>query len=57
MDAFHSGYPKSDFASGPDRAYKLGIQIFACLIQDTSGNPYHAWLKEGSYGQFYPNTT
>ena len=52
-----SGYPWRNFASSPDRAYKLGIQVIACLFQDTSRNLYHAWVREGSNGQFYLNTT
>ena len=37
VNAIHrkeSGYPLRDFASRPDRAYKLEIQIMACLFQD-----------------------
>ena len=59
VDAFHrkeSGYPKRDFASRPDRAYKLEIQIRACLIQDLQiGIQMIAWVREGSYGKFYPH--
>ena len=61
VDAFHrkeSGYPKRDFASRPDRAYKLKIQIIVFLIQDLQiGIQIIAWVREGSYGQFNPNTT
>ena len=61
VDTFHrmeSGYPLRDFASRPDRAYKLDVQIMACLFQDLQiGIQIIAWIREGSYGQFYPNTT
>ena len=61
VDAFHrkeSGYPFRDFASRLDRAYKLEIQIIAYLIQDLQIRiQIIAWVREGSYGQFYPNTT
>ena len=47
LDAFHrkeSGYSKRNFAFHLDMAYKLEVQIIA-------------WVREGSYNQFYPNTT
>ena len=50
-DAFHrkeSGYPYRDFASRPDRAYKMEIQIMACLFQDLQiGNPDNCLGKGG----------
>ena len=35
VDAFHrkeSGHPLRDFALRPDRAYKLEIQLIACIL-------------------------
>ena len=38
-----------DLALGPDRAYKLEIEIMACLIQDLSIGIYIiALVREGS---------
>jgi len=43
-------------ASRSDRVYKLEIQIMACLFQDLQiGIQMIAWVREGSYGKFYPH--
>ena len=51
VNAFHrkeSEYPQRDFASRTDRAYKLEIQIMACLFQDLQiGNPDNCLGKGG----------
>ena len=60
VDAFHrkeSGYPKMDFAYRPDRAYKLEVQIVACVRTYNLEIQIIAWVREGSYGQFFPKTT
>ena len=58
VDAFHrkeSGYPQRDFASRPDRAYKLEIQIIAYLFQDLQiGNPDNC-LGDGGILQPVPS--
>ena len=46
VNGFHR--KESDFASRPDRAYKLEIQIMACLFQDLQiGNPDNCLGKGG----------